>query len=535
MNFEGISAHDGARQHNGNNYNSTVNNYIMRQRAAEQVARTNKALLQAASTGQIARVKALIEKGADPEHADEYGLTALHHASVRGLESVVTALLALDVDVDAYSEVYGTPLCLAALKGHGKVVKLLLDTGANVHADGGLLGSALHAASYAAENNDNIVKLLIDRGLKPTVSRIVSINALLSTLQLDFAQTESGKLCALCQPLIVACEAGNIGAVETLLTHGAAVDAPCERWMSKTKDATTCEEHEKMECTALMWATLTPTFLLNKTNAVSALLRRGANVNAKASNGLTALMFAAMSDRVDLMRTMIERGADIATPRPGDGMTPLMVAAKCGSVKALRLLLESGASTTTCDKQGWNALVLAADSGMTECVDVLTAKAPVAHFNARLQAEKAEDLQRALIRAAAEARVDCVSLLLRKGGHKVAQNPQQPSPLLMATINEHESIVEMLLEAGVDPNVQSMKERMPPLTLTVMDNNIGIARLLVAYGANVHLKDMCGLTPLDHAKSEGNKEMLHLILDASRTSKVLSYAFDRGLNKLLGI
>ena len=51
--------------------------------------------------------------------------------------------------VNARSHLYGTPLCLAVIRGSVDVANFLLkDHRANVNADGGLLGSALHAACY---------------------------------------------------------------------------------------------------------------------------------------------------------------------------------------------------------------------------------------------------------------------------------------------------------------------------------------------------------------------------------------------------
>jgi ankyrin repeat protein len=46
--------------------------------------------------------------------------------------------------------------------GHEAIVKLLLDKGANVNAQGGNFGSALQAASF--EGHEAEVKLLLDRG-----------------------------------------------------------------------------------------------------------------------------------------------------------------------------------------------------------------------------------------------------------------------------------------------------------------------------------------------------------------------------------
>ncbi|KAK4220982.1 ankyrin repeat-containing domain protein, partial [Podospora fimiseda] len=50
----------------------------------------------------------------------------------------------------------------ASSEGHQEIVKLLLDKGADVNAQGGFYGNALQAAS--SEGHQQIVKLLLDKG-----------------------------------------------------------------------------------------------------------------------------------------------------------------------------------------------------------------------------------------------------------------------------------------------------------------------------------------------------------------------------------
>lgn len=54
------------------------------------------------------------------------------------------------------------PLLLTAENRHKEVVKLLLDRGADVNAQGGKYGSALRAASHW--RHKQVVKLLVDKG-----------------------------------------------------------------------------------------------------------------------------------------------------------------------------------------------------------------------------------------------------------------------------------------------------------------------------------------------------------------------------------
>ena len=57
-------------------------------------------LLKAASDGDLAQVRALLEKGTDIEHQNRAGTTALIAASLQGHERIVQALLAKGAEID---------------------------------------------------------------------------------------------------------------------------------------------------------------------------------------------------------------------------------------------------------------------------------------------------------------------------------------------------------------------------------------------------------------------------------------------------
>src|SRR6185295_14892312 len=57
------------------------------------------------------------------------------------------------------------------------------------------------------------------------------------------------------------------------------------------------------------------------------LLAAGADVNAKTSNGTTAVMLAAQSGSADAVTRLIDGGADVNAKEPVRGLTPIMFAA----------------------------------------------------------------------------------------------------------------------------------------------------------------------------------------------------------------
>lgn len=114
-------------------------------------------LRRAATTGDVAKVKELLDKGVDANAANSYGGTALIYACDKGYPEIVKLLLEHGANPVSNSNFYGfPPIAWAAQKGNVEIANLLIDKGAE--ADFSILQVGIHANSPA------MVKLVLERG-----------------------------------------------------------------------------------------------------------------------------------------------------------------------------------------------------------------------------------------------------------------------------------------------------------------------------------------------------------------------------------
>jgi ankyrin repeat protein len=117
----------------------------------------NDEFFAAARHGDIAAVKAFLDKGTDVNTKTRYGSTALFYACDRGNVELVKFLLERGADPDARDTFYGaTPMTWAADKGHVEVVRLLVEKGAKEKDDALAVG--------VDKGSMELVKTVLDKG-----------------------------------------------------------------------------------------------------------------------------------------------------------------------------------------------------------------------------------------------------------------------------------------------------------------------------------------------------------------------------------
>jgi ankyrin repeat protein len=131
--------------------------FVPQQVATNSNQALNDEYFEAVRKGDVAAVKAALDKGADVNAKFRYGATALFKAAERGHTPVVALLLERGADVKVKDTFYGaTAMTWALDNDHFDIVKLLLAKG------GGDVDEVLQ--SGARGGNAQLVKIALDQG-----------------------------------------------------------------------------------------------------------------------------------------------------------------------------------------------------------------------------------------------------------------------------------------------------------------------------------------------------------------------------------
>jgi ankyrin repeat protein len=133
--------------------------------------------------------------------------------------------------------------------------------------------------------------------------------------------------------------------------------------------------------------------------AAQALVRLGANPNARDTDGFDVLAIATINNDLEMLKIAIAAGANVQATIGFDNGTPLITAAQLGFVDIVRALIEAKADVDHVNARGWTPLITAVVLGNggkdhTAIVDALVKAGADGDIKDR-QGKKAIDYARA--------------------------------------------------------------------------------------------------------------------------------------------
>jgi ankyrin repeat protein len=302
------------------------------------------------------------------------------------------------------------------------------------------------------------------------------------------------------RPLQLAASVGCSELTRLLLHHGAHVNLPCA-------------EGSRLPLTTAVrngWSDI-----------VRLLVEARVDVNATSTTGkfgntdMTALQAAALADNPEILRLLLDAGADMNAPAYSlNGPTALELAVESGNTAVVELLLSRGARTNTHDVYHKKDMELQA---ATSAVDL----GLLALYNHLPLEWGASDILTAMDHASKRGHIQVVQALLSFGeGLDATWHEARKRTALKAgsQCGDYE-FVRNLLNSGVDvnaPAIESDTQWTTALQIAAREGNIDIVQLLCAFGADVNAPAAgeCGSTALQGAAYTGKVELVRFLLSA---------------------
>lgn len=457
-------------------------------------------LMYAAKKNDFARVQWLLARGAHANRGDKQGWTAMHYASHYGAVQSIVALLsprcklAKPASVHTRTDVGETALHLASANNFADIVRIMVEAGADVNARNVYGQTPLHLAARM--------------GATASLRALLDLGAHIDAEECDFFT-----------PLHLASCHGRLEACRVLIHGGARVEGSDRAHLSYAAPSLMfpyCEEYV-------------------------------------ADRPLAAACFG---NHMDVVRLLVDAGAQICLAPHQSTTSPMIVAAYGGNASIVRILLEAVPSDVVLNKRStqtpgfkdaWgSAFHYACKQGHRDVVAVLLQMCAVNVDEPNN--EGCSPLHLAL-EAKGDHRAWVIDELMKAGAHKSLSllNAEGHSPIhLAATSDESNMALFAMLESphaqldsgndigqtalyvasqcGAIDNVRDLVHRGADLDAVDHEGTTALAaaclqgysqivRILLNAGADISIENDCGETPLSYARAAGWQDVLSALYE----------------------
>lgn len=473
------------------------------------------ALYYAAKYGHHPIVDILLSKGAKIDLQVCGWNSPLFIACRQGHENIVKLLLEYSKDILKDSDL--APSLHAAIEnGKAAIVELLLQNGAKANTKEKL--SKEYPLSMAATfGNVKIIKLLLDRGADIEIETKTGCTPLILASKHDHVLTAQcllenkadvnkkdnyGK-----SSLFYACRYGHLDIVKLLLKHNADITV-------------VSDSGEDVLYIASLWGHFDVANELLKFAKYNVSTKK--DIFEQFSHGndddnddddidefpRSPLSAAVRNGHEKVVKLLIENDEDVNERVDNDG-TPLIIAVREGFVDIMRYLLENGANVNLSDSENDNALHNAStcfDNSVTVIKTLLNHGIDINSAGS----EGYTPLHLALLRG---NRKTASCLLNHRPNVNIIAAGQ--SPLLLACeAGFHDVVKELLCQgAHVDPEYNGKPLTPGPLSAAAGKGSLKIVKTLIDHGAKVNPLSSDRKTPLFYATRIGNCDIMKTLID----------------------
>ncbi|XP_006813082.1 uncharacterized protein LOC100373654 [Saccoglossus kowalevskii] len=448
----------------------------------------SEALWQAAVSKDTEKVHKLIAKHANMSVTAENGYdqcTPLHWAASQGDLSIVKLLLESGADINAQTTEHGLmPVHEAAINGHSDVVEYLL----------------LHGASLEGRDTKYFFTPLLwsaQYGHHKTVRTLLKHGASVTACDSKQGQTS----------LHLAAARGHCKVIELLIDKGANVIA----------------RDSEVRATPLHAAASS-----GDVDAAELLLQYGADINAKNKSGNTALHVAAWFGHPDIVHLLISEQADLTVTNKY-ARTPQDTARESNQYKSKSTraqvikMLDSANKVMKLHEatsSGDVHQVKQFSSGLKDGVNVM--------LEVDYENTNDSDKQTPLHKAAERGDGDVINVLIDNGADVDVKTPQWGyTALHRASHFGHTKAVKTLLKNNADTEVRDYVHGATPLHIAANSNHDETTDVLLKYDAYIDAQDKYGYTPLHRAALHGHIQTCKVLINCGANVEVRNDMHDQ--------
>lgn len=246
-------------------------------------------------------------------------------------------------------------------------------------------------------------------------------------------------------------------------------------------------------------------------NIIKLLIDKGADVNIIDSQGDMPI-FIAVFDNLDVVKLLVENGANINV-KDRRNNTPLISACFHTNLDIVKYLIDKGADINAVNNDGDNALSKVSyrqlytndnDNDKAEIAKILILNGiDINHIN--------KSGNTPLFVSLRYRNYPVFKVLIENGANIFTKNNDKKSSIMMAIdYDNNMDIIHYLINNGVDINAKD-KFKNTVLVYAIGSNNYELVELLILKGANVNIYNIFGKTPLSIAyekyKNTGNTNL----------------------------
>ncbi len=528
-------------------------------------------LADAAMNGVSAdEVRQLIRSGADVNAPQGDGMTALHWAAFRGDAATARFLVEAGARAGVVTRLGAyTPLHLAAESPGGEVVQILVEAGADLEARTSSGGATpLHLAARAG--NLEAVEVLLREGAHVDArDRSRDQTPLMYAAAFDRTGVVARLLAAGADPSL-ASRVVDVQGLEQEDRRAAAVRDSILRVFRG--GAAVGDEGRRPSSVEVQTAARAARLLLQSPGTVGSTgadpvsgereeVEYSPNWTARIGTygGLTPLLYAAREGHTRTALLLLEGGAGIDQPGPGEGTTPLLMATINGHFDLARVLLERGADPNRTNASGDSPLYSTVETRWAPRVIHPAQHAWMTQGTTYLQ------MMELLLKAGADPNLRLARHIWYSQFNRsdLGVDMRGATPFWRAAHAVDLDAMRLLLAHGADPNIPTMAppgsggafgqgedpSGLPPVApgengtwpihaasgvghgqaaagnvhRHVPGAFLATVRFLVEeLGADVNHRDHGGYTPLHHAAARGDNELIRYLVEMGADVTVVS-------------